>query len=157
MLYDNISEWGSSIIGKRFKSVWGLVYVLDVEDIEHPQALQIIFDGGLLKTISCASDGAKLLLRDVPMVESDLGEYGKQIIKDISINSIFGDAIDKELCRLSIIYSETEQGIIGLNFYFSNFVTINVINLGDEINIYGEIPKNILNEERISFTEVVVK
>ena len=79
------------------------------------------------------------------------------VIHYISINSIFGDAIDKELCRLSIIYSETEQGIIGLNFYFSNFVTINVINLGDEINIYREIPNNILNEERISFTEVVVK
>ncbi|VFS50799.1 hypothetical protein [Budvicia aquatica] len=77
MFFNGVREWGDSIIGKPLSSVYGLIHILDVEDIEHPQQLQFIFEGGSNRTISCASNGSALVLRDVAMVESDLGEYGK--------------------------------------------------------------------------------
>lgn len=46
MLFDGIREWGNSIVGKQLKCVRGLIHILDVEDIEHPQQLLLIFEGG---------------------------------------------------------------------------------------------------------------
>lgn len=157
MLFNGIREWGDSIIGKPLKSVCGLIHTLDVEDIEHPKQLQIIFDKGGNRTISCSSDGSALLLHDVAMVESDLGEYGKQTIKDLSEKPVFSDLISKELCGLNVVYSETEECMIGLNFCFNNYGSVNIINLGDEINIYKEIPEDIQGEEGISFIQIIAK
>ncbi|WP_145489887.1 hypothetical protein [Yersinia rohdei] len=154
MLFDGIREWGNSIVGKQLKCVRGLIHILDVEDIEHPQQLLLIFEGGEGRVISCASDGSTLLLRDVAMVESDLGEYGKQVIKDISEMDSFSEIIGKELHSLSAVYSKSEECMIGLNFYFSGCGSINILNLGDEISIYKKIPEGILYEEGISFIPI---
>ncbi|VFS50797.1 hypothetical protein [Budvicia aquatica] len=69
----------------------------------------------------------------------------------------FSDLINKELLSLSAIYSKTEEGVIGLAFYFNGYGNINIINLGDEINVYKHIPEDIQHEEDISFIEVIAK
>lgn len=157
MSLTDVHEWGNSIVGKPLRSAYGLIHTLDIEDIEHPQQLQLIFEGGGNGTISCASNGSALVLRDVAMVESDLGEYGKQIIKDLSGWHVFSGLINKELLSLSAIHSKTEEGVIGLAFYFNAYGNINIINLGDEINVYKHIPEDIQHEEDISFIEVIAK
>lgn len=153
MLKD-LKEWFSSISGKKLNYVYGLIYIYDSEDFSHPQELQVIFEMGLVKKISCSSDGSTLLLQDSPMVECDLGEYGKQVIKDISDISVFRNVIGEELQGLKVISSDVEQSIIGLSFHFSNSKFINILTIGDEISFYRNIPINIMEEEGINFLSI---
>lgn len=46
MSLTDVHEWGNSIVGKPLRSAYGLIHTLDIEDIEHPQQLQLIFEGG---------------------------------------------------------------------------------------------------------------
>lgn len=149
-----LKEWISSILGKKLKSVYGLIYIYETEDINHPQELKFIFETGLIKKISCASDGSTLLIQDTPIIESDLAEYGKQLIKDISDIPAFNDLIDEELHDIEIINSEIEQSIVGLKFQFSNSKVINILTLGDEISFYKNIPVNLIEDERLSFLSI---
>jgi hypothetical protein len=136
-------DWGIGIIGNRLKSVQGLVYMLHVEDIEHPQELFFEFEGaGISRKISCGQDGSSLVVCNKPMIDGDLGEYGKQIIKDISQHSIFNiqysifnGLIGQKLSCFNAIYSEIEQCVIGFSFIFYNYGQISLLNLGDEIYI----------------------
>lgn len=150
----SLKEWFSSIVGKNLKSVYGLIYIYETEDINHPQELQVIFETGLIKKISCSSNGSSLLIQDLPMIESDLGEYGKQLIKDISDMPVFVDVIGEELQNLEVINSEIEQSIVGLRFQFSNSKNIDILTLGDEISFYKSTPMNIIDEEGISFQSI---
>ncbi|NRN29310.1 hypothetical protein [Photorhabdus heterorhabditis] len=149
-------DWGVGIIGNRLKSVQGLVYILHVEDIEHPQELLFEFEGaGVSRKISCSQDGSSLVVCNKPMLESDLGEYGKQIIKDISQHPIFNELIGRKLSRFNAIYSEIEQCVIGFNFIFYSYGQISLLNLGDEIYIYNDIPECIFLEGRITLVNIV--
>uniref|UniRef100_UPI0036D7E049 hypothetical protein n=1 Tax=Photorhabdus sp. RM322S TaxID=3342825 RepID=UPI0036D7E049 len=149
-------DWGMGIIGSRLKSVQGLVYMLHVEDIEHPQELFFEFEGAdISRKISCGQDGSSLVVCSKPMIESDLGEYGKQIIKDISQHSIFNRLIGQKLSCFNAIYSEIEQCVIGFSFIFYNYGQISLLNLGDEIYIYNDIPECIFLEEKITLVKIV--
>lgn len=150
----SLKEWLSSIVGENLKSVYGLIYIYETEDINHPQELQVIFETGLIKKISCSSNGSSLLIQDSPMIESDLGEYGKQVIKDISDMPVFDDVIGEELQDLEVINSEVEKGIVGLRFQFSNSKNIDILTLGDEISFYKSTPINIIEGEGISFQSI---
>lgn len=88
------------------------------------------------------------------MIESELGEYGKQLIRDISDMPPFERVIGEELHGLDIISSGVEQSVVGLRFKFSNSKKIDILTLGDEISFYEITPLKIIEEEGLSFLSI---
>jgi len=153
-MIEELKEWLSFIVGKKLKSVYGLIYFFAVGDTNHPQELQVVFEAAMIKKISCSSDGATMLIQDSPMIESELGEYGKQLIRDISDMPPFERVIGEELHGVDIITSGVEQGVVGLRFKFSNSKKIDILTLGDEISFYEMTPLKIIEEEGLSFLSI---
>lgn len=149
-----LKKWFDNIVGKKLNFIYGLIYIYETKDIDHPQELQIIFDDKIIKKISCAPDGSSIRIDDSPMIGSDLGEYGKQSIIDISNIPIFHKAIGRTLENIEIIKSETEQCIVGVRFEFYDSIIINILTLGDEISYYNVIPSIIIKDERLVFISI---
>jgi hypothetical protein len=155
-MFQTIEEWFRSIIGKKLNAIYGLIYIYLTEDINHPQELQIIFENEITRKISCGSDGSTLRIDNSPMIESDLGEYGKQLIMDISNVPVFQQAVGEKLEKLEVIESKREQCIVGINLKFSNSIIINILTIGDEISYYTSIPLSIVEDEELIFLPITI-
>ncbi|MCW7547869.1 hypothetical protein OO184_07950 [Photorhabdus sp. APURE] len=151
-----INEWGVEITGKRLKSVYGLIYIYDIADVEHPQELSIKFceTDNSPKKLLCSPNGTSIVLCKGELRESDLGEYGKETVMDLSNFKIFDGLIGKPLSYVNAIYSEIEQDIIGFMFVFYDYGQFSVMNLGDEIYMFNHIPDSLLKDEGISLIKV---
>ncbi|WP_436873936.1 hypothetical protein [Kosakonia sacchari] len=78
-------EQARKIVGLRLNDIYGLIYVPETPDFSSPQQLQLIFSCKSESiTIKGGADGATLELFNSPMQESDLGEFGKQVIMNLS-------------------------------------------------------------------------
>ncbi|MEI7369018.1 hypothetical protein WCT94_15420 [Pectobacterium sp. 1950-15] len=133
-------EWTSYVIGERLSGVKGVIYFFETPDLEHPQQLQLIFSN-TEKAFSfrCGKDGSTLELTDSPVQENDLGEYGKEIIMDVSSSMSFVDYIGKPLLKVYSIFSSIEDAYIGVKLVFDGDLNLIVLNIGDEINIFGSL------------------
>ncbi|MBS9438121.1 hypothetical protein EAE91_13435 [Photorhabdus noenieputensis] len=151
-----INQWGAQIIGKPLKSVYGLIHIYDIVDVEHPQELSIEFCeiDNSPKKLLCGPNGTSIVLCEGELSENDLGEYGKEIVMDLSNLKIFDGLIGKPLSYINTIYSEIEQDIIGFMFVFYNYGQFSVMNLGDEIYMFNHIPDSLLKDEEISLIKV---
>lgn len=145
-----------NVVGQKLKKINGLIYVYDTPDFGSPQQLQLVF---FIKNQSivfkCGLDGASLELSDSPMQENDLGEYGKEIIMDLSNLSIFHNIIGKTFLKLYVIYSEIEQKVIGTKLVFDEGLTLVIINLGDEIKAFNSLSMEYEQDEKISYLDVL--
>ncbi|EGG5311693.1 hypothetical protein HJ617_005635, partial [Salmonella enterica] len=116
---EGYQELAHNVVGKKLQNINGLIYVYDVPDLEAPQQLQLVFFSENQSIVfKCGQDGASLELIDSPMQENDLGEYGKEEIMDLSNSCLFQKFIGKTLLTFYVIYSETEQKIIGVKLFF---------------------------------------
>ena len=133
-------KWASYVIGERLLEVKGVIYFFETPDLEHPQQLQLIFSN-TEKAFSfrCGKDGSTLELTDSPVQENDLGEYGKEIIMDISSSMSFVDCIGNPLLKVYSIFSSIEGAYIGVKLVFDGDLNLIVLNIGDEINIFGSL------------------
>ncbi|MBN3057636.1 MULTISPECIES: hypothetical protein [Pectobacterium] len=133
-------EWASYVIGERLSGVKGVIYFFETPDLEHPQQLQLIFSN-TEKAVSfrCGKDGSTLELTDSPVQENDLGEYGKEIIMDLSSSISFVDYIGKFLLTVYSIFSSVEDAYIGIKLVFEGGLNLIVVNIGDEINIFDSL------------------
>lgn len=133
-------------------------YVLHVfdgkENFNNPQSVFIEFDSTVGITIRCGSDGETMLLEEgsLNFVERDMGEFGKEVVKDvININPW------KKACNspMEHIFGIKSDGfIIGYRFSFE-VLEINIVNFGDEIFIYEYFPEKIIIDERIVFENII--
>lgn len=75
--------WARRVLGKKLISVKGIIYIFETPDLEHPQLLQFnFFHANNATSFRCGKDGSSLELTDSPLQETDLGEYGKELIMD---------------------------------------------------------------------------
>ena len=148
-------EWGRDVTGGKLCNVNGLVYVYEAPDLEHPQQLQLIFSGVNREvSLRCGNDGATLVLTELPMQESDLGEYGKEVIMNMSDSCLFYRCIGRIVAKVFAIYSDTEKAIVGIKLVFDGGLDLIIINLGDELNIFNSLPLQYIQEECINYLEV---
>ncbi|WP_426817035.1 hypothetical protein ACP3TC_18785 [Winslowiella sp. 2C04] len=148
-------EWGRNVIGSKLCSVNGLVYIYETADLEHPQQLQLIFSGiNRGGSFRCGKDGATLALTELPMQESDLGEYGKEVIMDMSDSCSFYRYIGRVVSKVFAIYSDIDKALIGLKLVFDDGLNLIIINLGDELNVFNTLPLQYVQEECIDYLEI---
>jgi len=148
-------EWCRDVIGKKLFEVNGLIYVLDAPDLDRPQRLQFIFSGiNQEVNIRCGKDGATLELSKLPMQESDLGEYGKELIMSMSSSRLFQRYIGRKVSGVFPIYSDAEKTIIGIKLVFDGELSLIIINFGDEINIFDSLPSLYEQEEGINYLDI---
>ncbi|MDT8849485.1 hypothetical protein RN053_03225 [Pantoea dispersa] len=143
-----------NLVGQKLQNVNGLIYVNDIPDLGAPQQLQLFFDENQSLVFRCGLDGASLELTDSPMQENDLGEYGKEVIMDLSNSCSFQKVIGKTLLRFNVIYSEIEQKVIGAKLFFDEGLTLIIINVGDEIKIFDSLPMEYERDEKINYFDV---
>ncbi|KJM66320.1 hypothetical protein B5M10_10930 [Pluralibacter gergoviae] len=154
-LVRNYSEWLQKVIGKKLSLVEALVYIFDEPELQHPQQLQLTFSGiSSAEIFKCGKDGVSLELIDVPMQEKDLGEYGKEVIMDMSLSISFINYIDKTLSDVVLIFSQVENAYIGVRLTFEEQLDLIIINLGDEINILESLPLPYEKDEGIIYKDI---
>lgn len=88
------------------------------------------------------------------MQEKDLGEYGKEVIMDMSLSISFINYIDKTLSDVVLIFSQVENAYIGVRLTFEEQLDLIIINLGDEINILESLPLPYEKDEGIIYKDI---
>ncbi|MEB6380844.1 hypothetical protein MXM41_18205 [Leclercia adecarboxylata] len=152
---ENYEEWTLEVVGKKLLGINGLIYILEDPDFDHPQQLQLVFSKtGIADSLKCGKDGSTLELTDHPMQEKDLGEYGKEIIIDISHINPFVKFIGKTLSKVFLIFSSAEDAYVGLRLNFEDNFSLFIMNIGDEINIFECLPKSFEQNEGITYSEL---
>ncbi|MGV7092155.1 hypothetical protein [Siccibacter turicensis] len=157
MLFEEgYQELARNVIGRKIQNVNGLIYIYNVPDLGAPQQLQLVFFSENESIVfRCGLDGASLELSDLPMQEKDLGEYGKEVIMDLSNSCFFQKFIGKILLQFYVIYSEIEQKVIGAKLFFEEGLTLVIINLGDEIKLFDTLSMEYEREEKINYIDVL--
>ncbi|MGL6019848.1 MAG: hypothetical protein ACRC0C_14525 [Gibbsiella quercinecans] len=148
-------EWANHVIGERLSGVRGLIYVFETPDFEHPQQLQFIFSNTeSIASFRCGKDGSTLDVTDFPVQGNDLGEYGKEIIMDVSNSTFFFDYIGKSLLKAYSIFSSIEDSYIGIKLVFESGLSLIVVNVGDELNISDSLSSSYEHDEGIKYQEL---
>jgi len=148
-------KWTLGVVGKKLLGIKGLIYILEDPDFDHPQQLQLIFSKtGIADSLKCGKDGSTLELTDHPMQEKDLGEYGKEIIIDISHINPFFKFIGKTLSKVFLIFSSAEDSYVGLRLNFEGDLSLFIMNIGDEINIFESLPISFEQNEGIRYSKL---
>lgn len=156
MINENMQMYGEEVVGRILKSVCGLMFTCD-EQTSFDNLQEITMEFGPLSffmRLAGGIDGASLLLDELPLRESDMGEYGKLIIRNISSNPAFIEVIDKRIIAFNVVYSGVEQIIIGVNLQFDNSMEISILNLGDQLFIFNKIPGDVFREELMELKSV---
>lgn len=145
-------EWTCCVIGEKLSVVRGLIYILDKPEIEHPQQLQLVFSNNEKSVnFKCGKDGSSLELTYIPLQENDLGEYGKEVIIDISHRPLFVHLLEKILIEVSLVFSSMENNYIGVKLVFEGCLSLIIVNIGDEINILDSFPISYEKDEGIKY------
>lgn len=153
-LLRSLIKWLYSIIGQKLAGVIALIHVYDEhEDNESPQAIYLKFENDLGGNLECASDGESILYSPKLPAETDLGEYGKEILKDISNTELWCECVGSSLVSSFVLFANGNVSI-GVRLIFQSGKSIDIVNLGDEIYIYNFLPRHIVEEENITFDKV---
>lgn len=152
---EHYSEWAHHVEGKKLQGVKGLLYAYEFPDIDHPQQLQFVFaDSKNVGVFKCAKDGSTLEIANLPMQENDLGEYGKELIIDISEHPMLSECISETLQEVYSVFSKEERTYVGLMLKFSNECEIFILNIGDELNMFKSLPLAYEQKEGIIFKKI---
>lgn len=101
--------------------------------------------------IFCSRDGEALSYSSQDIVPCDMQEYGRQEIISMSNDFPLKDAICKRLLSVNLVYSCFSDKIIDAMFLFEHDVYFYILNLGDELFIYKNIPEHIILKENLKF------
>lgn len=152
---EQYQKWLSHVIGQRLSGVRGLIYVFKIPDFKHPQQLQFIFSNTeSIASFRCGKDGSTLEVTDFPVQGNDLGEYGKEVIMDVSNLPLFVDYIGKSLLKAYSIFSSVEDAYIGIKLVFESGLSLIAINVGDELNISDSLSSSYEHDEGIKYQEL---
>jgi len=145
-------EWAHAVTGMKLLTVKGVVYVYERPELEHPQQLQLIFSGIYDDfTFKCGRDGSSLEMTNNPLQAYDLGEYGKEVIIDLSSQPFFKVYLDKNLLKLFSIFSSFENTQVGIKLVFDGGIDLIIANIGDEISFFTELPLDYEQEIGIEY------
>ncbi|GAB7196811.1 hypothetical protein [Dickeya oryzae] len=149
---ENHKTYIKKAVGEKLLEVKGLIYYFDKPDFEHPQQLQLVFsnlDG--VVSFRCDKHGSTLELTGYPIQEADLGEYGKEVIIDISNSKFFSNYIGRVLLAVYSVFSSIDDACIGIKLVFDGALSLIVVNIGDEINIFDYLLSSFESEEGVKY------
>ncbi|MFF7707571.1 hypothetical protein [Pseudomonas sp. NPDC007930] len=147
-------DWLLAVLGKKLLSVNALSHVFSFERDSAFQEIALLFENSEAGKVYGGPDGSSIFFSLNPISSCDLGEYGRQEIFCISDELYFSDVVGKYLVSASLVQSLTENLVIGVALSFDNDFCLFILNLGDELFIYDEIPEEIVISEGVSLTSV---
>jgi hypothetical protein len=154
-IVDKFQECAEIILGRKLLSVKGVIYVYGTPNYEYPQQLHFVFSkADAVLALECGRDGSSLDIADFQLQDKDLGEYGKEIVMDLSSDNRFASLIDKTLLQLFLIYSSVEDSYIGVKLIFNEGSELFVLNLGDELNVLKFLPDSFLLREGVIYYSI---
>lgn len=152
---ENMKIWAKKSFDKEIEAIYGLIYFLDGPDLDAPQRLQIKFSGSNEEyQFSCGRDGSTLVLERGWLINQDLGEYGKEIVMDISGAEPYSRYIGLSPNNFHSILSQDDNAIVGVRLSFNSNPDIFVINAGDEL-LFTNLNPFESSEYNISFIDLL--
>ena len=149
--------WLQGVVGKGLTSVRASIHVYEgVGDYDNPQELEIQFSSGGRRKFRCSNDGVSIDSDPTELVDCDMAEYGKQVIEDLSDSPIWKDVISRALVGAVLIRSSVASSVVGVQFRFEGGLAVSVLNLGDELYIFQEIPSQLISDQEIEFFPVLL-
>lgn len=149
-----IVAWLLTVFGKKLLSVNALFHVFSSERDSAPQEVGLLFESSEIGKLYGGPDGASICFSLSPISNCDLGEYGRQDIFNISGELYFSDVVGRRLVSASLVQSLAEDVVIGVALLFDNGFRLSILNLGDELFVYDEIPEEIVMSEGVSLISV---
>lgn len=147
-------DWLLAVLGKKLLSANALFHVFSSERDSAPQEIGLLFENSEIGKVYGGPDGASICFSLNPISNCDLGEYGRQEIFCISGELYFSDVVGRDLVSASLVQSLAENVVIGVVLSFDDDFCLSILNLGDELFIYDEIPEEIVISEGVSLTSV---
>lgn len=149
-----MNAWLLTVLGKKLLSVNALFHVFCSERDSAPQEVGLLFENSEIGKLYGGPDGASLCFSLNPILSCDLDEYGRQDIFCISGELYFSDVVGKRLVSASLVQSLAEDVVVGIALSFDNGFYLSILNLGDELFVYDEIPEEIVISERVSLISI---
>lgn len=150
---NSLESWLQSLLGNKLKEVFALTYAFDSEkDFVNPQALDIRFESSHKGVLRGSEDGESVSWCEEDILESrDLGNHGSESIEQVSHLQVWATALGRQLQNFEIIISSQVDRPVGIALAFENNIWICVLNYGDELCVFDEVPKDILDAEGFTF------
>lgn len=149
-----MNAWLLTVLGKKLLSVDALFHVFLFERDSAPQEVGLIFENSEFGKIYGDPDGASTCFSLSPIRGCDLGEYGRQQVFRISGELYFSDVVGNKLVSASLVWSSRENVVIGVALSFDNGFCLSILNFGDELFVYDEIPEEIMISEGVRLASV---
>lgn len=148
-------SWLIGCVGRRLLLAWGVFHVFESKKDGNPQAVSLLFDGEILRTLKCSPDGSSIAYSSDILAECDLGEFGAEKVFPLENDEFFASILGKEVTSASLVLSSVEDSVAGVLLQFSNSEFLILINLGDELFVYKEIPAEIVKCEGLEFLSLL--
>ncbi|HIE01762.1 MAG TPA: hypothetical protein EYP59_15995 [Thiotrichaceae bacterium] len=139
------------LLGKPLKKVTASIFSYQgVLNMESPQAVSLQFEENHHLVFYTASDCVSLNCDHRTLSPWDFGEYGQEILLDISQFSLWQYALDQVLTEAYILFSHVEENAVGIKMHFKSCIII-VVNCGDEMYVWDEEHfSDVFKNEKIS-------
>lgn len=151
---DLMTAWLLAVLGKKLLSVNAIFHVFASRRDPFPQEVSFQFYGSEAGKFYGGGDGSSLLFSLGPIVGCDLGEYGRQDVFCVSGEPYFLNVVEKKLLSASLVQSSVAEAVIGVALSFDGDSCLSVLNLGDELFVYDEIPVEIIRSEGLDLISV---
>lgn len=141
-------------VGKKVSSIFFLVHSIGNEfDDAHPTEICFECESEVLLTLKCANDGQSIAVSGKRPLEVNMDELGCNKLINVPINSALNKIEGSRITDMQKIYSGYSNSTLGIKIITDN-VTSNVLNLGDELFIFSEVPQDIVAEEEITYRQL---
>jgi hypothetical protein len=147
-------SWLLAVFGKKLLSVNALFHIFASERDSSPQEVGLLFDDSEAGKLYGGPDGASLCFSLSPIFGCDLGEYGRQDTFCVSGEPYFSNVVGRRLVSASLVQSLAEEAVVGVSLSFDSGFCLSILNLGDELFVYDEIPEEIVISEGLSLISV---
>lgn len=145
MIIENLNKYS----GSKVTSILLLLHKIEDEvDFEHPVEVCLKFDNEELLTIQCARNGQSIDITSEHPKEIQMEELGDYVIAELPTDSNLNNLVGSRLVKISEVYSEYCKSVIGLFFETSRSKS-SILNLGDELFIFSDIPSGVISEEKL--------
>lgn len=151
--FESLKLWLVDCIGHQLVHALGAFHVFETKKNGQPLAVSFLFLGAEMGTIKCAPDGASIAYSSDEVAECDLGEYGEEKVFLLADDACFSTVMGKKLTSFALISSSVEKTLVGAQLHFKNSLSVSIVNLGDELIVYNNIPLEIISCQGLDFID----